>query len=122
MKHIYYWETTYIKAPKFKYLNVSGSSSPSLPQSISIQETIQRHRISAPFVAYDRNSRKFLTGLKQCSRDWYFGDIRNGDRKEFLLFYLGPIRVVVYHFSGFYPKSPKIFSREFIQDIKRPEN
>jgi hypothetical protein len=121
-KHIHYWQVTYIKDPKFKYFNVLRSSSPSLPQSISIQETMQRHRISAPYVAYDRISRKFLTGLKHFYQDWYYGDIRNSDRKEFLLFLIRPGEVVVYHFAGFYPESPEIFSRGFIWDIKRPEN
>jgi hypothetical protein len=116
-----YSHITYIKDSKFKYYNQFKSASTILPYSISIQGTSQRYRISAPLVVLDRQTRRFITGLIRFFGDWHYGDLRNGDEKDFLLFLIQPWEIVVFHFPGFYPDSREAFIRQFIWDLKRPE-
>lgn len=108
------------KDPKFKYFNSDDWSHP-LPNSISIQQTLQRDRINAPLVVQDRRTRKFITGMKQVAKNWHYGDILYGRAKEFLLFWIVSGIVVVYYFPGFYPTNRTEFIRDAIRQIKRPE-
>jgi len=113
-QHIQFKRVTYIKDPKYKYFKLSGHLVADLPDSISIQETRMTERIHSPLVVIDRKRKTFITGLKKYSWDWHYGDLWNGKEKELLIFQIKVNKVVVFHFPGFYPDSPRSFIREFI--------
>lgn len=120
-KYIEYWVVNYTKDPKYKYFNVAGNNDLGLPDSISIQDTQKRYKIPFPLVAMNRNTRKFLTGLKPLQGNWHYGDRLKGDVKELMIFLINPEAMEVYYFLGYYPDSAETFSRRFIWDIKRPD-
>jgi hypothetical protein len=113
-QNIQFKRVTYTKDPKYKYFNLSGPLVADLPDSISIEETRMTDRIHSPLVVIDRKRKTYITGLKNFLWDWHYGDLWNGEEKELLIFQIKVNEVVVFHFPGFYPVSPRSFIRQFI--------
>ena len=89
------------------------------PKSLSIQKTVLTSRINSPYVVYNRDNGKFITGMKSVQFKWYFGDIKSGESKNYILIHWDGTLFLLFVFIGYYPRNRDWFNRNFIQRYKK---
>jgi hypothetical protein len=114
-QHIQVQFAKYRKSQSYQYYEFVEGNERS-PRKLSIQKTVKVDRILAPYVLYNGDSRKFISGLKPVQPGWYYGDVLRENRRKYLLIHVDGPEVSVYVFP-IYPKEREVFTRQVIYQI-----